>query len=109
MSHNFWDNSTHACEVSVISENILCSDADASFRYVGQMGGVLLAHWDHELEDDTVGIIGDCPYGICQVVFKSIVWAPKLGQRLCTYSSSCLCTRIGRIPPTHQTNGTRAD
>ena len=50
--------------------------------YVPQMGGVLLAHWEHEFLDDTVKIINECPFGVCEVQFRSIIWAPKLGQKL---------------------------
>ena len=52
-------------------------------RYVPQMNGVLLAHWEHELLDDTVNIINECPFGVCEVQFYSILWAPKVGQKLC--------------------------
>jgi DNA-directed RNA polymerase I subunit RPA43 len=52
-------------------------------RYVPQMNGVLLAHWEHELLDDTVSIINECPFGVCEVQFYSILWAPKIGQKLC--------------------------
>ncbi|GMK56715.1 hypothetical protein CspeluHIS016_0305550 [Cutaneotrichosporon spelunceum] len=51
-------------------------------RYVGQMGGVLLAHWGHEMLDDTVKIVNECPFGVCEVSFQSIIWAPKVGQVL---------------------------
>ena len=47
------------------------------------MGGVLLAHWEHEFIDDTVKIVNECPFGVCEVQFRSVVWAPKLGQKLC--------------------------
>jgi DNA-directed RNA polymerase I subunit RPA43 len=47
------------------------------------MGGVLLAHWEHEFVDETVKIINECPFGVCEVQFHSIVWAPKVGQVLC--------------------------
>ena len=47
------------------------------------MNGVLLAHWEHELLDDTVNIINECPFGVCEVKFYSILWAPKIGQKLC--------------------------
>jgi DNA-directed RNA polymerase I subunit RPA43 len=47
------------------------------------MNGVLLAHWEHELLDDTVSIINECPFGVCEVQFYSILWAPKIGQKLC--------------------------
>lgn len=52
-------------------------------RYVPEMGGVLLAHWEHEFVDETVKIINECPFGVCEVQFHSIVWAPKVGQVLC--------------------------
>ncbi|OCF36187.1 hypothetical protein I316_02060 [Kwoniella heveanensis BCC8398] len=51
-------------------------------RYVPQMSGVLLAHWDHEFIDDTVKLINECPFGIVEVEFRSILWAPKIGQKL---------------------------
>ncbi|KAK1926056.1 hypothetical protein DB88DRAFT_480527 [Papiliotrema laurentii] len=51
-------------------------------RYVPQLEGVLLAHWDHKFCDDTVKIIDECPYGVGEVEFKTIVWAPKVGQKL---------------------------
>lgn len=51
-------------------------------RYVGQLGGVLLAHWEHEFADDTVKLINECPFGVVEVQFHSIVWAPKVGQLL---------------------------
>ncbi|ORX34732.1 hypothetical protein BD324DRAFT_583103 [Kockovaella imperatae] len=51
-------------------------------RYVPQMNGVLLAHWEHEFMDDTVKIINESPYGVCDVQFRSVTWAPKPGQRL---------------------------
>ncbi len=51
---------------------------------MNQLEGVLLAHWGHELDDQTVGIIGDCPYGVCEVEFQCILWAPKLDQKLGT-------------------------
>ncbi|KLT42804.1 hypothetical protein CC85DRAFT_245172 [Cutaneotrichosporon oleaginosum] len=51
-------------------------------RYVSQMGGVLLAHWNHEVMDDTVKIVNECPYGVCEVSFHSIIWAPVVGQVL---------------------------
>lgn len=52
------------------------------------MNGVLLAHWEHELLDDTVKIINECPFGVCEVKFYSILWSPKLGQRLCELSGT---------------------
>lgn len=57
-------------------------------RYVPQMNGVLLAHWEHELLDDTVNIINECPFGVCEVQFYSILWAPKVGQKLCKLLAS---------------------
>lgn len=57
------------------------ASADGSF--VPQMGGVLLAHWDHQIGDDTVKIINECPFGVCEVTFASIIWAPRVGQKLC--------------------------
>ncbi|EIW68031.1 hypothetical protein TREMEDRAFT_63917 [Tremella mesenterica DSM 1558] len=51
-------------------------------RYVPQLRGVLLAHQQHEMMDDTVKIINECPFGVCEVEFEALVWAPKLGQRL---------------------------
>lgn len=51
-------------------------------RYVGQMGGVLLAHWDHQFCDDSIKLINECPFGVTEVTFRSIVWAPRLGQVL---------------------------
>ena len=57
-------------------------------RYVPQMEGVLLAHWEHEFLDDTVKIIDECPYGVCEVQFRSVVWAPKIGQKLCKSRST---------------------
>lgn len=48
------------------------------------MGGVLLAHWEHELVDDTVRLMNECPFGIAEIQFESIVWAPRIGQVLCT-------------------------
>ena len=58
-------------------------NADVCCRYVPQMNGVLLAHWEHEFLDDTVKIINECPFGVCDVQFRSVLWAPKAGQRLC--------------------------
>ncbi|WVR03528.1 hypothetical protein IAU60_000520 [Kwoniella sp. DSM 27419] len=51
-------------------------------RYVSQMGGVLLAHWDHDFVDDTVQLINECPFGVIEVEFHAILWAPKIGQKL---------------------------
>ncbi|KAL7418815.1 hypothetical protein Q5752_006499 [Cryptotrichosporon argae] len=51
-------------------------------RYMPEMGGVLLAHWEHGFLDDTVQIINECPFGVCEVEFHSIVWAPQIGQVL---------------------------
>ncbi|ORY22628.1 hypothetical protein BCR39DRAFT_460421, partial [Naematelia encephala] len=51
-------------------------------RYMPQLNGVLLAHWEHEFMDDTVKFINECPFGVCEVQFRSILWAPKIGQRL---------------------------
>ena len=48
-----------------------------------QLQGVLLAHWDHTFQDDTVQLINECPFGIAEVEFDSIIWAPKIGQKLC--------------------------
>ena len=64
---------------------ILGAVADVCYRYVPQMNGVLLAHWEHEFLDDTVKIINECPFGVCEVQFRSVLWAPKAGQRLCAY------------------------
>jgi hypothetical protein len=50
---------------------------------VSQLSGVLLAHWEHEIIDDTVKLINECPFGVFEVEFRSIVWAPKIGQKLC--------------------------
>ncbi|WWD22458.1 hypothetical protein CI109_106949 [Kwoniella shandongensis] len=51
-------------------------------RYVSQMGGVLLAHWEHSFVDDTTKIMNECPFNIIEVEFHSILWAPKIGQKL---------------------------
>ncbi|TYJ56729.1 hypothetical protein B9479_002499 [Cryptococcus floricola] len=51
-------------------------------RYVPQMGGVLLAHWEHSFEDETAKIVGECPFGVVEVEFHSVLWAPKIGQKL---------------------------
>lgn len=58
-------------------------------RYVPQVEGVLLSHWNHDFLDDTVGLINECPFGVVDVEFKTLVWAPKLGQKLCM---SILCS-----------------
>jgi len=58
------------------------------------MCGVLLAHGDHEFVDDTVKILNECPFGVCEVEFRSIVWAPKLGQRLCKTPCPLACRLI---------------
>jgi len=55
----------------------------ADGRYVPELEGVLLAHWEHEFLDDTVKIIDECPYGVCEVMFFSVIWAPKVGMKLC--------------------------
>jgi DNA-directed RNA polymerase I subunit RPA43 len=47
------------------------------------MSGVLLAHWEHEFIDETVKIINESPYGVCDVQFRSVIWAPKIGMKLC--------------------------
>ena len=47
------------------------------------MEGVLLAHWEHDFLDSTSKIINESPFGVCDVTFRAIVWAPQLGQRLC--------------------------
>lgn len=52
-------------------------------RYVPQVQGVLLAHWDHTFPDDTVQIINECPYGVLDVEVETIVWSPKVGQKMC--------------------------
>lgn len=59
-----------------------------TIRYVPQLQGVLLAHWDHTFQDDTVQLISECPFGIAEVEFDSIIWAPKIGQKLCESSPS---------------------
>lgn len=46
------------------------------------MGGVLLAHWDHAFCDDSVKLINECPFGVTEITFRAIVWAPKVGQVL---------------------------
>lgn len=55
-------------------------------RYIPQLQGVLLAHWDITFMDETVQLINECPFGVAEVEFDSLVWAPKLGQRLCEYT-----------------------
>ena len=70
-------------------------------RYVPQMGGVLLAHWEHEFADDTVQIINECPYGVCEIQFRSILWAPKVGQRLCEYLHTGSLLRLIVADGTH--------
>ncbi|TXT05002.1 hypothetical protein VHUM_03822 [Vanrija humicola] len=61
----------------------VCETLDGMLmRYVPQLGGVLLAHTKHELVDDMVRIINECPFGVVEVQFHSIVWAPKVGQVL---------------------------
>ncbi|KAL1407075.1 hypothetical protein Q8F55_006488 [Vanrija albida] len=61
----------------------VCETLDGMLmRYVPQLGGVLLAHTKHEFVDDMVRIINECPFGVVEVQFHSIVWAPKVGQVL---------------------------
>lgn len=68
----------------LVSAPLLCRlSLGADFSYVPQMNGVLLAHWDHSIPDDTVKIINECPFGVCEVQFCAIVWAPRVGQVLC--------------------------
>ncbi|KAK8845505.1 hypothetical protein IAR55_006218 [Kwoniella newhampshirensis] len=55
---------------------------DMIMRYVSQMGGVLLAHWEHSFVDDTTKLVNECPFNIVEVEFHSILWAPKIGQKL---------------------------
>jgi DNA-directed RNA polymerase I subunit RPA43 len=53
-------------------------------RYVSHVQGVLLAHWDHTFLDQTVNIINECPFGVADIEFEALIWAPKIGQKLCT-------------------------
>jgi DNA-directed RNA polymerase I subunit RPA43 len=70
-------------------------------RYVPQMNGVLLAHWEHELLDDTVNIINECPFGVCEVQFYSILWAPKIGQKLCKLPRPSFDSKAEQSDGTH--------
>lgn len=47
-----------------------------------QVKGVLLAHWDHTFLDESVNLINECPFGVADVEFETLIWAPKLGQKL---------------------------
>jgi DNA-directed RNA polymerase I subunit RPA43 len=58
---------------------------------VSQVQGVLLAHWDHSFLDETLSLINECPFGVADIEFDTLIWAPKLGQRLCR----CLLGREG--------------
>ncbi|KAI9635840.1 uncharacterized protein MKK02DRAFT_24769 [Dioszegia hungarica] len=51
-------------------------------RYVSHVQGVLLAHWDHTFLDQTVNIINECPFGVADIEFEALIWAPKIGQKL---------------------------
>lgn len=46
----------------------------------------MLAHWEHSFLDDTLKIIDECPFGVCEVEFRALVWAPQVGQRLCEWT-----------------------
>lgn len=52
-------------------------------RYVPQLEGVLVAHYQHEILDNTLKIIDECPYGVGFVEFDAILWSPQVGQKLC--------------------------
>jgi hypothetical protein len=55
---------------------------------------VLLAHWEHSFLDDTLKIIDECPYGVCEVEFRALVWAPQIGQRLCEWAMPLVYTLL---------------
>jgi hypothetical protein len=44
------------------------------------------------MDDDYINLVNECPYGVIEVKFQSIIWAPKLGQRL-GKSSTPPCTQ----------------
>jgi DNA-directed RNA polymerase I subunit RPA43 len=50
------------------------------------LDGILLAHWEHTYLDETASLINECPFGVVDVQFETLVWAPKLGQKLCKLS-----------------------
>lgn len=50
----------------------------------------MLSHWDHTFQDETVQLVNECPFGIAEVEFDSIIWAPKIGQKLCELNQDSL-------------------
>jgi DNA-directed RNA polymerase I subunit RPA43 len=51
--------------------------------------------------DRTAEIINDCPFGVCEVEFNAVIWAPKVGQRLCMYLVTATTSYLTRTAGTH--------
>lgn len=52
---------------------------------------MLLAYSNVEFDDTTANIVNDCPFAVCDIWFDAVVWAPKIGMKLC---ESLTTTRI---------------
>lgn len=50
-----------------------------------------MAYSNVEFDDTTANIVNDCPFAVCDIWFDAVVWAPKIGMKLC---ESLTTTRI---------------
>lgn len=44
-------------------------------------------------------MIDECPFGVADVQFETLIWAPKLGQKLCKLSSSLFSAHLTSLEP----------
>lgn len=63
------------------------------FSYSPALDAVLLAYSNIEFDDSTANIVNDCPFAVCDIWFDAVVWAPKVGMKLCELRSE-LCFSI---------------
>ncbi|EJD52759.1 hypothetical protein AURDEDRAFT_55684 [Auricularia subglabra TFB-10046 SS5] len=51
-------------------------------RYIPALQGVLLSHSNLRFQQDKAAIIGACPFAVCTIAFRALVWGPTIGMKL---------------------------
>ncbi|KZW00259.1 hypothetical protein EXIGLDRAFT_711428 [Exidia glandulosa HHB12029] len=58
-------------------------------RYIPALEGVMLAHSDLRFLQEKASLVGACPFAVCTIGFRALVWGPTIGMKLKGKISLC--------------------
>ncbi|KAH7108247.1 hypothetical protein BKA62DRAFT_15551 [Auriculariales sp. MPI-PUGE-AT-0066] len=58
-------------------------------RYIPALQGVMLSHSNIHFLEQKASFVGACPFAVCTVAFRALVWGPSIGMRLKGKISLC--------------------